>query len=107
MEPVLSRSQMCDTGLSEISRFAPELQNKVATLQVLKEGLLSVETTKIDRIIENRVVDETLLWLTEDDVAFSMGEIAVEDDKFADNDESDTNDSEDDIGWMVEGQWEG
>ena len=66
-----------------------------------------METTEIDRIIENRVMDETLPWLTEDDVAFNMDEIAVEDDEFVNTDKSDTNDTEDDIGWMVEGLCEG
>ena len=72
--------------------------------EVPEEGLLSVGTTKINRIIENGVVDETLPWLTEDDVAFNMNEIVVEEDEFVDTDELDTND---DIGWMAEGQWEG
>ena len=66
-----------------------------------------METTEIDRIIENRVMDETLPWLTEDDVAFNMDEIAVEDDEFVNTDKSDANDTEDDIGWMVKGLCEG
>ena len=49
------------------------------------------------------MVDETLPQSTEDDVAFDMDEIVVEDDEIVDTDESDTNDSGDDIGWMVEG----
>jgi len=48
-------------------------------------------------------VDETLPQLTEDDVAFDMDETVVEDDEFVDTDELDTDDSEDDIGWMDEG----
>ena len=78
--------------------------------EVLEEGLLSVETTEIDKLledIENGVVDETLPRLTEDDVAFDMDEIVVEDDEFVDTEESDTDDSEDDIGWTDEGEWEG
>ncbi|EDR14937.1 uncharacterized protein LACBIDRAFT_306236 [Laccaria bicolor S238N-H82] len=89
---------------------APVIPATETDEEALEEGLLSVETTEIDRIlkdIENRVVDETLLRLTEDDVAFDMDEIVVEDNEFVDPDESDTNDSEDDIGWMDEGQWEG
>ena len=69
--------------------------------EVLEKGLILVETAKINRIledIENGVVDEMLPWSTEDDVAFDMDEIVVEDDEFVDTDESDTNDSGDDIG---------
>ena len=78
--------------------------------EVLKEGLISVETTEIDKIledIENGVMDETLLQLTEDDVAFNLDEIIVEDNEFVDTDNSDTDDGEDDIGWMDKGQQDG
>ena len=78
--------------------------------EVLEEGLLSVEPTEIDKLledIENGVVDETLPRLTEDDVAFDMDEIVVEDDEFVDTEESDTDDSEDDIGWTDKGEQEG
>ena len=69
-----------------------------------------METTEIDKLledIENGVVDETLPRLTEDDVAFDMDEIVVENDEFVDTEESDTDDSEDDIGWTDEGEREG
>jgi len=84
----------------------PSIPATEADKEVLEEGLASEEATKIDKLLEdleNGVVDETLLRLTEDDVAFNMDETVVEDDEFVDTDELDTDDSEDDIGWMDEG----
>ena len=84
----------------------PSIPATEADEEVLEEGLASEEATEINKLLEdleNGVVDETLLQLTEDDVAFDMDETVVEDDEFVDTDESDTDDSEDDIGWMDEG----
>ena len=53
----------------------------------------------------NGVVDETLPWLTEEDVAFDMDEVVVEDEEIVDDDEDDDmNEDESDIGWIEE--WE-
>ena len=46
------------------------------------------------------MVDETLPWLTEDDVAFDMDEVVVEEEDVLDEDESDMDGEENDIGWI-------
>jgi len=52
------------------------------------------------------VADETLPWLTEDDVALNMDEIVVEDEEFVDTDELDSDEGEGDVGWMDDEQRE-
>ncbi len=50
------------------------------------------------------MVDETLLQLTKDDVAYDMDEVLIEDDTEVDSDESDTSDEgRSDVEWEEEG----
>ena len=58
------------------------------------------EVEKILQDLENGVADETLPWLTEDDVTFDMDEVVVEEEDVLDENESDTDGEENDIGWI-------
>ena len=56
------------------------------------EDIFTEQVSKVEKILrdlENGVVDETLPWLTEDDVAFDMGKVVVEEEYALDEDESD------------------
>ena len=53
------------------------------------------------------MVNETLPWLPEEDVAFDMDEVVVEEEEIVDEDDNDSSDTEDDkkdIKWIKEGE---
>ena len=67
------------------------------------EDIFTDQVSKVEKNSpesRNGVVDETLPWLTENDVAFDMGEVVVEEEYSLDEDESDTDGEENDIGWI-------
>jgi hypothetical protein len=68
-----------------------------------------VSVSEVDEILvdlANGVVDETLPRLSEEDVAFDMDEVVLEEEEIFDDDydDSDTDDEEKDIGWVSEGK---
>ena len=66
-----------------------------------EEAPVTEETCEINKIlqeVENGVADETLAWLTEDDIVLDMYKIVVEDDEFVDMDELDDDEGEGDVG---------
>jgi hypothetical protein len=73
-----------------------------------EEDLLLVYTEQVSEVegilldLANGVVDETLPWLTEEDVAFDMDEVVVEEEEIVEEDDDDdgsSDDDESDIGW--------
>ena len=74
----------------------------------LEDDLVTEKMSEVEQILQdlaNGVADETLPWLTEEDVAFDMDEVVVEDEEIVDDDEDDDmNEDESDIGWIEE--WE-
>ena len=56
--------------------------------------------------IADGVVDETLPRLTEEDVAFDMDEIVVEEEEIVEEDEDEEDEDENDIGWINEEEGE-
>jgi hypothetical protein len=62
------------------------------------------QVSEVEQILQdlaNGVVDETLPKLTEEDVAFDMDEVVVEEEEIVDEDD-DTDEDENDIGWINE-----
>ena len=53
------------------------------------------------------MVDETLPRLTEEDVAFDMDEIVVEEEEIVEEDEDEDDEDENDIGWINLNEEEG
>ena len=64
------------------------------------------EVEKILQDIADGVVDETLPRLTEEDVAFDMDEIVVEEEEIVEEDEDEEDEDENDIGWINEEEGE-
>ena len=64
------------------------------------------EVEKILQDIADGVVDETLPRLTEEDVAFDMDEIVVEEEEIVEEDEDEDDEDENDIGWINEEEGE-
>ena len=67
------------------------------------EDIFTEQVSEVEKILqdlENGVVDEILPQLTEDDVAFDMDEVVVEEEDVLDEDESNTDGEENDIGWI-------
>ena len=61
------------------------------------------QVSKVEKILQdlkNGVVDEILPQLTEDDVPFDMDKVVVEEEDVLDEDESNTDGEENDIGWI-------
>ena len=64
-----------------------------------------VSVNEVKKILANGVVEATLPWLPEEDVAFDMDEVVEE--EIVDEDDDDSSDAEDDkkdIGWIKEGE---
>ena len=96
-EQVELQVQRMDCGQMDLNK------QSAADEDIVTEQVSEVE--KILQDLENEVVDETLPQLTEDDVAFDMDEVVVEeedvlDEDVLDEDESDTDGEENDIGWI-------
>ena len=60
------------------------------------------EVEKILQDLANRVVDETLPRLMEEDIAFDMDEVVVEGEEVVEKDSDDDSNDESDIGWINE-----
>ena len=109
---VLQEPQAVQPPLSPTLLKTPPILPATEADQDSEEDLVTeqVSVSEVEKILEdlaNGVVDETLPWLSEEDVAFDMDEVVVEEEEIVDEDDDDSSDAEDDkkdIGWIKEGE---